>query len=226
MIRICSFCGKEEAEVQRLIAGAEGVYICDECVRLGAEILLEEGIGADGLIPANSVPRPLKVPSPREIVRHLDQYVIGQDQAKKVLSVAVYNHYKRIFGSGALKESGQSQSVGADMEDVQLSKSNVLLVGPTGSGKTLLAQMLASLLDVPFTIADATSLTEAGYVGEDVESILVGLLQAADWDPDRAAYGIVYIDEIDKIARERGRQSQHHPRCQRRRRATGAAQDY
>jgi ATP-dependent Clp protease ATP-binding subunit ClpX len=205
-MRICSFCGKEESEVQRLIAGAEEVYICDECVRLGAEILLEEGVGAEGSSPSSGTARPKKVPSPREIVHHLDQYVIGQDQAKKVLSVAVYNHYKRILGSGVSRD-GDEASVSAfadEMKDVQLSKSNVLLVGPTGSGKTLLAQMLATLLDVPFTIADATSLTEAGYVGEDVESILVGLLQAADWDPERAAYGIVYIDEIDKIARKGG----------------------
>jgi ATP-dependent Clp protease ATP-binding subunit ClpX len=203
-MRICSFCGKEEAEVQRLIAGAEGVYICDECVRLGAEILLEEGINADGHAASSHKARPKKVPSPREIVRHLDQYVIGQDQAKKVLSVAVYNHYKRIFGSGVSQEVAGNSAFADEVKDVQLSKSNVLLVGPTGSGKTLLAQMLATLLDVPFTIADATSLTEAGYVGEDVESILVGLLQAADWDPERAAYGIVYIDEIDKIARKGG----------------------
>lgn len=187
-----------------MIAGAEGVYICDECVRLGAEILMEEGIGTEGTIASGGTNRPQKVPSPREIVRHLDQYVVGQDQAKKVLSVAVYNHYKRILGSGVVQEAGEGKAFADDIKDVQLSKSNVLLVGPTGSGKTLLAQMLANLLDVPFTIADATSLTEAGYVGEDVESILVGLLQAADWDPARAAYGIVYIDEIDKISRKGG----------------------
>ncbi len=186
-----------------MIAGAEGVYICDECVRLGAEILMEEGIGDDAGAPAGAA-RPKRIPSPREIVRHLDQFVIGQDQAKKVLSVAVYNHYKRILGSGVSREGAGDIVLDDEMKDVQLSKSNVLLVGPTGSGKTLLAQMLATLLDVPFTIADATSLTEAGYVGEDVESILVGLLQAADWDPERAAYGIVYIDEIDKVARKGG----------------------
>jgi ATP-dependent Clp protease ATP-binding subunit ClpX len=148
------------------------------------------------------------VPSPKEIVRYLDQYVIGQDRAKKVLSVAVYNHYKRIFGTSAAESSESSSrrmsALDDDAHDVDLTKSNVLLIGPTGSGKTLLAQMLANLLDVPFTIADATSLTQAGYVGEDVESVLVGLLQAADWDPERAAYGIVYIDEIDKIARKGG----------------------
>lgn len=200
-MHICSFCGKEETDVQRLIAGSEGIYICDECVRLGAEILAEEGIGGEGSrSPSSSGIKP--VPSPREIVNFLDSYVIGQEQAKKVLSVAVYNHYKRIFGNGFRDQGAQDSA--SPVDDVQLTKSNVLLIGPTGSGKTLLAQMLAQLLDVPFTIADATSLTEAGYVGEDVESILVGLLQAADWDPERAAYGIVYLDEIDKVARKGG----------------------
>lgn len=197
----CSFCGKEESEVERLIPGADS-FICDECIRLGAEILAEEGIGVGG----GSTPsqtKPIRVPRPREIVHYLDQYVIGQDQAKKTLSVAVYNHYKRIFGSGALDRDKGTEEAGGD-DDVQLAKSNVLLIGPTGSGKTLLAQMLAQMLEVPFTIADATSLTEAGYVGEDVESILVGLLQAAEWDAERAAYGIVYLDEIDKIARKGG----------------------
>ncbi len=226
---ICSFCGREESEVHRLIAGDDGVHICDECIRLSAEILEEEGVGEDG-VPGKSPRRaPKRVPSPREIVHSLNQYVIGQDRAKKVLSVAVYNHYKRIFGSS--RATGQSwregqpaqeqegsdslpvpeedSRLGLDVQDsdeelVELAKSNVLLIGPTGSGKTLMAQILAKLLDVPFTIADATSLTEAGYVGEDVESLLVGLLQAADWDPDRAASGIVYVDEIDKIARKAG----------------------
>jgi len=198
----CSFCGKDEAEVKRLIPGADDIFICDECIRLGAEILAEEGVSNTGG-QSRSTGEPLKVPRPREIVRFLDQYVIGQDQAKKALSVAVYNHYKRVFGSSTLGQSGMAdESETAD--DVQLTKSNVLLIGPTGSGKTLLAQMLAQLLDVPFTIADATSLTEAGYVGEDVESVLVGLLQAAEWDAQRAAFGIVYIDEIDKIARKGG----------------------
>ncbi len=200
-MRFCSFCGKDESEVQRLIPGAGDVYICDDCIRLGAEILAEEGIAMPGLPAQAQAPRaPRSVPSPREIVAYLDGYVIGQSRAKKVLSVAVYNHYKRVFG-----QPKQAGAAPVDPErDVELSKSNVLLIGPTGSGKTLLAQMLARLLDVPFTIADATNLTEAGYVGEDVESILVGLLQAADWDPQRAAYGIVYIDEIDKIARKSG----------------------
>jgi ATP-dependent Clp protease ATP-binding subunit ClpX len=192
--------------VQRLIEGADGVYICDECVLLGAEILSEEGLmqvtkgGVAKAAPANA---PRTIPSPRAIVQHLDQYVIGQQRAKKVMSVAVYNHYKRVFGSAA-SETSQKPPVEDVPGEVELTKSNVLLIGPTGSGKTLLAQTLAKMLDVPFTIADATSLTEAGYVGEDVESILVGLLQNANWDIDRAAYGIVYIDEIDKIARKGG----------------------
>lgn len=197
----CSFCGKDESEVERLIPGADS-FICDECIHLGAEILAEEGIGVNGGGPKSEA-KPLRVPRPREIVGYLDQYVIGQDQAKKTLSVAVYNHYKRIFGSGALDRETGTEETDPDNE-VQLAKSNVLLIGPTGSGKTLLAQMLAQMLEVPFTIADATSLTEAGYVGEDVESILVGLLQAAEWDAQRAAYGIVYLDEIDKIARKGG----------------------
>lgn len=225
----CSFCGREESKTQRLIAGDGGVHICDECVRLSVEILDEEGVGKVGG-PASSANLSAKrVPSPREIVHNLNQYIIGQNRAKKVLSVAVYNHYKRIFGSSgagaqrwrqsqlaqdgqsALSEPSDETDIGsmsgvpaAEEDMVELAKSNVLLIGPTGSGKTLMAQMLAKLLDVPFTIADATSLTEAGYVGEDVESLLVGLLQAADWDADRAACGIVYIDEIDKIARKAG----------------------
>ena len=202
----CSFCGKDRSQVQRLIEGADGVYICDECVLLGAEILSEEGlmqVTKGGVAKAAPASAPRAIPSPRAIVQHLDQYVIGQQRAKKVMSVAVYNHYKRVFGSAA-SETSQKPPVEDVPGEVELTKSNVLLIGPTGSGKTLLAQTLAKMLDVPFTIADATSLTEAGYVGEDVESILVGLLQNANWDTDRAAYGIVYIDEIDKIARKGG----------------------
>lgn len=216
----CSFCGKDKSEVHRLIEGPGDVYICDECVLLGAEILAEEGLGDSPAPAKNGSTEPRTIPSPREIVDHLDQYVIGQERAKKVLSVAVYNHYKRVFGVRAGGETARDEKAqeGADshaveeseldaldaLDEVELAKSNVLLIGPTGSGKTLLAQTLARLLQVPFTIADATSLTEAGYVGEDVETILVGLLQAADWDTERAAYGIVYIDEIDKIARKSG----------------------
>jgi len=184
----CSFCHRSQDEIQRLIAGPDGVNICDECVQLCAEILREEAIGQEA--PKAQALAFETVPSPREIVRKLDEYVVGQERAKKVLSVAVYNHYKRIT-------SGRD-------DDVELQKSNILLLGPTGCGKTLLAQTLAKILNVPFTIADATSLTEAGYVGEDVETILVRLLQVADWDVQRAEMGIIYIDEIDKIARKSG----------------------
>jgi len=178
----CSFCGKLQKEVKKLIAGPT-VYICDECIALCNDIIEEEQERE-----VQKDPR-LRIPRPSEIKAVLDEYVIGQDQAKKTLAVAVHNHYKRI-------ESKVS------MDDVELQKSNILLLGPTGSGKTLLAQTLARLLNVPFTIADATCLTEAGYVGEDVENIIVNLLQAADHDIERAQRGIVYIDEIDKIARK------------------------
>ena len=200
----CSFCGKDRSEVRRLIEGQDGAYICDGCVLLGAEILAEEGL-VTGVAPrptAGASQAPRTIPSPREIVQHLDQYVIGQERAKRVLSVAVYNHYKRVFGAAAA--GAEREPLAMPENDVELAKSNVLLIGPTGSGKTLLAQTLARMLDVPFTIADATTLTEAGYVGEDVETILVGLLQNANWDTQRAAYGIIYIDEIDKIARKSG----------------------
>jgi ATP-dependent Clp protease ATP-binding subunit ClpX len=179
---VCSFCGKSQDEVRKLIAGPT-VYICDECIDLCNDIIAEE-CDHDETLTASS-----NVPKPAEIKRVLDQYVIGQERAKKILAVAVHNHYKRI----------DSQMVTGDVE---LQKSNILLLGPTGSGKTLLAQTLARFLQVPFTIADATSLTEAGYVGEDVENIILNLLQAADYDVEKAQRGIVYIDEIDKISRK------------------------
>lgn len=178
----CSFCGKTQEQVRKLVAGP-GVYICDECIELCNEIIAEE-FSDDAEVRLKDVPKP------KEIRHILDQYVIGQDEAKKSLSVAVYNHYKRI-------NVGQGKN-----EDVELKKSNILMLGPTGSGKTLLAQTLARILNVPFAIADATSLTEAGYVGEDVENILLKLIQAADYDIEKAQRGIIYVDEIDKIARK------------------------
>jgi ATP-dependent Clp protease ATP-binding subunit ClpX len=180
----CSFCGKSQKQVKKLIAGP-GVYICDECIDLCNEIIEEELSEPDGI-------KWDALPKPREIYEFLDSYVIGQDKAKRALSVAVYNHYKRIQSGG--ERPGD--------ESVELAKSNILLLGPTGSGKTLLAQTLARLLNVPFAIADATALTEAGYVGEDVENILLKLIQAADYDVKKAETGIIYIDEIDKIARK------------------------
>lgn len=177
----CSFCGKTQEQVRKLVAGP-GVYICDECIELCTEIV-EEELGTEEEVEFKDVPKP------KEIRDILDEYVIGQEDAKKSLSVAVYNHYKRINSNSKI-------------DDVELSKSNIALIGPTGSGKTLLAQTLARILNVPFAIADATSLTEAGYVGEDVENILLKLIQSADYDVEKAEKGIIYIDEIDKVARK------------------------
>lgn len=184
----CSFCGRSPMEVEHLIGGPDGVYICNYCVERCQLKLMEHGAASAFAAPADSF-RIERLLSPREIMAHLDEYVVGQEHAKRVLSVAVYNHYKRI-------QSGHTN------DEVELEKSNILIVGPTGSGKTLLAQTLARILDVPFCIADATSLTEAGYVGEDVENILLRLIQAADGDIARAEKGIIYIDEIDKISRK------------------------
>ena len=189
----CSFCGKSQKQVRKLIAGPR-VYICDECIELCNEIIEEE------LTEVEETDH-IELPRPQQIHDHLQEYVIGQDTAKRALSVAVYNHYKRIRAG----VSGQTLSIaGSDgnEEDIEVAKSNILLVGPTGSGKTYLAQSLARRLDVPFAVADATSLTEAGYVGEDVENILLKLIQAADFDLKKAEQGIIYIDEIDKISRK------------------------
>ncbi len=182
----CSFCNKSENQVRKLIAGPEGAYICDECIEICNDIIQEEFYSHEDSFDDDDLD--INLLKPQEIKNFLDEYVIGQEEAKKVLSVAVYNHYKRIMSNRSL--------------DIELQKSNILMLGPTGSGKTLLAQTLAKIINVPFAIADATALTEAGYVGEDVENILLKLIQAADFNVERAEYGIIYIDEIDKITRK------------------------
>ncbi|MCB0154989.1 MAG: AAA family ATPase, partial [Anaerolineae bacterium] len=187
-LQVCSFCKRTQEEVNRLIAGPDQVFICDECVDLCRDILEE-----DSPSPITPELHLNRLPSPKEIYEKLNEWVVGQDRAKKVLSVAVYNHYKRI-----------NRRIHHSDDAVELQKSNIMLIGPTGCGKTLLAQTLARVLDVPFCIADATALTEAGYVGEDVENILLRLIQAADYDVQRAEQGIIYIDEIDKVARKTG----------------------
>lgn len=182
----CSFCNKTQNQVRKLIAGPAGVYICDDCIEICADILEEEMQDEEE---EESVRPDINLLKPIEVKRFLDEYVVGQEEAKKVLSVAVYNHYKRVMAP-------------RDLDDVELQKSNIIMVGPTGCGKTYLAQTLAKIINVPFAIADATTLTEAGYVGEDVENILLKLIQAADYDVERAQYGIIYIDEIDKITKK------------------------
>ena len=185
----CSFCNKTQDQVKKLIAGPAGVYICDECVEICSDIIAEE---FDDEPEVSERDQQINLLKPVEIRNFLDEYVIGQEEAKKVLAVSVYNHYKRVLAPKS-----------EDKTEVELQKSNIIMVGPTGSGKTYLAQTLAKIINVPFAIADATTLTEAGYVGEDVENILLKLIQNADYDIERAQYGIVYIDEIDKITKKR-----------------------
>lgn len=194
---VCSFCGRKKEDVGRLVAGPNGVFICDDCIEICKDILNE----TDTL--SEKQPEPIKLPLPSEIKQQLDDYIIGQDDAKRVLSVAVYNHYKRVNSVSATKKSPKNANKSPkNSDEIELEKSNILMLGPTGSGKTLLAKTLARIIDVPFAVADATTLTEAGYVGEDVENILLKLIQNADFDMQKAERGIIYIDEIDKIAKK------------------------
>jgi ATP-dependent Clp protease ATP-binding subunit ClpX len=194
----CSFCGKSHNEVRKMIAGPAGVYICDSCVTV-CKTIIDRELRAGGIPEARTS---FKLVKPGEIKKTLDNYVVGQEQAKKVLSVAVYNHFKRLLGQGANPPVSDLRTLAPEFNEIEIEKSNILLVGPTGSGKTLLARTLARLLDVPFAIADATTLTEAGYVGEDVENIVLRLLQNANYDVKKAECGIIYVDEIDKIGRK------------------------
>ncbi len=194
----CSFCGKSHNEVRKMIAGPAGVYICDSCVTV-CKTIIDRELRAGGTPETKTN---FKLIKPGEIKKTLDSYVVGQEQAKKVLAVAVYNHFKRLLGQGSNPVEGESRALAPEFNDVDIEKSNILLIGPTGSGKTLLARTLARLLDVPFAIADATTLTEAGYVGEDVENIVLRLLQNANYDVKKAECGIIYVDEIDKIGRK------------------------
>ena len=197
----CSFCGKAKSDVQQLIA-ADDANICNECIELCTDLIADSAEFTDDDSEVDTSWVNKKLPTPKELRAKLDEYVIGQDAAKKALAVAVYNHYKRLKVSQTLARDSKKAKIGADDAMVELAKSNILLIGPTGSGKTLLAQTLARLLDVPFAMADATTLTEAGYVGEDVENIVQKLLQASDYDVSKAEQGIIYIDEIDKISKK------------------------